>query len=90
MLTPTLEVKKKEIVETIKTKLTQHNRKRKRVSKEEKEEKEEVNGVNSELNRVNSEVTNYQKGHDFKNLLHKIFNDAGFIVQKIQVTEGDG
>ncbi|CAG8847269.1 12509_t:CDS:1, partial [Racocetra persica] len=55
MLTPTLEVKKKKIVETIKTKLTQHNRKRKCVSKEEKEEKE-VNGVNSELNEVNSEV----------------------------------
>ncbi|CAG8762249.1 6377_t:CDS:2, partial [Racocetra persica] len=56
MLTPTLEVKKKEIVETIKIKLTQHNRKRKRISKEEKEEKEEVNGVNLELNGVNSEV----------------------------------
>ncbi|CAG8826683.1 7049_t:CDS:2, partial [Racocetra persica] len=61
--------------------------KRKHVSKEEKEEKEEVNGVNSELNGVNSEVTNYQKGHDFENLLRKIFNDAGFIVHKIQVTE---
>ncbi|CAG8816527.1 5395_t:CDS:1, partial [Racocetra fulgida] len=35
MLTPTLEVKKKEIVETIKHKLTQHNRKRRRVVKEE-------------------------------------------------------
>ncbi|CAG8800432.1 11264_t:CDS:1, partial [Racocetra fulgida] len=30
------------------------------------------------------------KGHDFETTLRKIFNDAGFIVQKIQVTEGDG
>ncbi|CAG8746993.1 10108_t:CDS:2, partial [Racocetra persica] len=90
MLTPTLEVKKKKIIEMIKTKLTQYNRKRKRVSKEGKEEKEEVNSVNSKLNEGNLEVTNYQKGHDFEILLRKIFNDAGFIVQKIQVTEGDG
>ncbi|CAG8745381.1 22339_t:CDS:2, partial [Racocetra persica] len=48
-----LQFKKKEIVETIKTKLTQHNRKRKCISKEEKEEKEEVNGVNLESNGVN-------------------------------------
>ncbi|CAG8582604.1 21552_t:CDS:2, partial [Racocetra persica] len=61
MLTPTLEVKKKKIVETIKTKLTQHNRKRKRVNKEEKEEKEEVNGVNWELNGVNLEVKDIEK-----------------------------